>query len=404
MKILFLTDNFPPEVNAPATRTYEHCREWVRQGAEVTVITCFPNFPEGKLYEGYKNKLFKKESIDGIRVIRVWSYITANEGFFRRTIDYFSYGFMAFIFGLFVKTDIIVATSPQFFTVVSGRWLSLWKRKPWIMEVRDLWPVFIKSIYSNKPRILISYLEWWERRLYISANKIVVVTDAFKDYIVSRGIVPDKIFVVKNGANKELFTPRPKSKQLLDQYGLNNKFIVGYIGTHGMAHKLDFILECAASLEKDFPQYHFLFIGAGAEKRNLMQLANDLNINNLTMLDPVPKHQVADYLALVDLSLIPLRKIPVFRTVIPSKIFESSAMQVPILLGVDGESKALIEKYRAGLCFEPENATDFYEKLHTLYKDRALYSSCQNGCLALAEDFDRKNLALEMLEVIKNTS
>ena len=133
MRILFLTDNFPPEVNAPASRTFEHCREWVKMGADVTVVTCFPNFPQGKVYPGYKNKLYQKEMMDGIKVIRVWSYIVPNVGVLKRTLDFISYSVSSFIAGLFIKTDIIIATSPQFFTALSGRTLAFWKRKPWIM-------------------------------------------------------------------------------------------------------------------------------------------------------------------------------------------------------------------------------------------------------------------------------
>ena len=140
MRILFLSDNFPPEVNAPASRTFDHCREWVKAGAEVTVVTCAPNFPQGKVYPGYKNKLWQTEMMDGIRVIRVWTYMVPNKGFIKRTLDYISFSVTGFLAALFVKTDVIVATSPQFFTALAGRTLSWWKRKPWVMEVRDLWP------------------------------------------------------------------------------------------------------------------------------------------------------------------------------------------------------------------------------------------------------------------------
>lgn len=180
MKILFLTDNFPPEVNAPATRTYEHCKEWGQQGAEVTVVTCAPNFPQGKVYKGYSNKLYQHETMDGIHVIRVWSYITANEGFLKRTLDYISFSVSAFFAGLFQQADIIIATSPQFFTALSGRTLAFWKRKPWIMEVRDLWPESIKTVGAMKDNPIIRYFEWEEKRCYRSADKIVVVTDSFK--------------------------------------------------------------------------------------------------------------------------------------------------------------------------------------------------------------------------------
>lgn len=157
-EITFLSDNFPPEVNAPANRTYEHCREWVRSGVEVTVITCAPNFPKGRVYEGYKNKLYQTEIIDGIKVIRVWSYITANEGFVKRILDYISFAVASFIAGLFVKTDLIVATSPQFFTALSGWLLSIFKRKKWIFEVRDLWPESIMAVGAMKRNMAIRFL------------------------------------------------------------------------------------------------------------------------------------------------------------------------------------------------------------------------------------------------------
>ncbi|HRP54117.1 MAG TPA: glycosyltransferase family 4 protein, partial [Fluviicola sp.] len=190
MRILFLTDNFPPEVNAPANRTYEHCKEWVKAGVEVTVITCVPNFPKGQVYPGYKNKWKQEEMIDGIRVIRVWSYITANEGFIKRVLDYISYSITAFLAGLWIKTDVIVATSPQFFTALSGRWLGFFKRKPWIMEVRDIWPESIVAVGAMKKGAAIRFFEWLEKRMYKSATQIVVVTDAFKKNIVEKGIDP----------------------------------------------------------------------------------------------------------------------------------------------------------------------------------------------------------------------
>lgn len=402
MNILFITDNFPPEVNAPATRTYEHCREWVCQRAEVTVITCTPNFPQGKVYKGYSNKLYQKEILDGIRVIRVWSYITANEGFIKRTLDYISFSVSSFIAGLFQKTDIIIATSPQFFTALSGRTLSFWKRKPWIMEVRDLWPESIKTVGAMKDNLIIRYFEWEEKRCYRSAKKIIVVTDSFKKKLEERNISARKIEVIKNGVDLTMFNPMPKDEKLLEEFNLKGKKIIGYIGTHGMAHKLDFILQCAARM-KGGNNYHFLFIGDGAEKKKLLKLKEQLGCRNVTMLDSVSKQEVRRYLSLLDVALINLRKSELFTTVIPSKIFENAAMEIPILLGVDGEACYIIESYQAGLCFEPESEDDFNNKLDRLLNDPVLYKQCKAGCRKLAHDFDRKRLAKQMLEIIKNT-
>lgn len=400
MKILFLTDNFPPEVNAPASRTYDHCRRWVENGDEVTVITCAPNFPQGKVYDGYRNRLWQQEQVDGIRVIRVWSYIVANKGFVKRTLDFISFSVTSFLAGLFVKADVIIATSPQFFTALGGRTLAFWKRKPWIMEVRDLWPESIKTVGAMNDSPFIRYFEWQEKRCYRSARHIVVVTDSFKRKLAERGIPADKISVVKNGVDRSLFSPAPaKDAELLEKLGLQGKTVIGYIGTHGMAHKLDFILHCAAGLQKSAPQMHFLFLGNGAEKEYLRKLKDELGLNNVTMLDSVPKAEVRRYISLLDVCLINLRKSELFTTVIPSKIFENAAMEVPILMGVEGEAREIVEGYGAGLCFEPENEADFVKKLAEICRPE-FRESLREGARRLAADFDRKNLADNMQTII----
>lgn len=399
MRILFLSDNFPPEVNAPASRTFDHCREWVKQGHQVTVITCAPNFPQGKVYPGYKNRLWQEEEMEGIRVIRVWTYIVPNKGFFKRTLDYISFSITAFLAGLFNKTDLIVATSPQFFCALAGRTLSFWKRRPWVMEVRDLWPESIKTVgLVQKDNLFIRYFEWQEMRCYRSARRIVVVTDSFKQRMVERGIAADKIHVVKNGVNKDLFTPIPKDEALLDELQLRGKRIIGYIGTHGLAHKLDFILHCAKHLEER-SDLHFLLLGNGAAKDGLLQLKEKLGCTNVTMLDSVPKQEVSRYISILDVSLINLRKSSLFTTVIPSKIFENAGMGIPILMGVEGEAQQIVEGYGAGCCFEPENADDFRLKLNALLEP-STYEACKQGCLRLAADFDRKVLAQKMLNIL----
>ena len=399
MRLLFITDNFPPEVNAPATRTYEHCREWVREGADVTVISCTPNFPQGKVYEGYQNNLMSHEVVDGIKVIRVWSYISSNEGFLKRTLDYVSFAIMAFVAGLAIKTDIIVATSPQFFAAISGRWLAFFKRKPWVMEVRDMWPESIKTVGAMKGGKVLDFFEWLELRLYKSAKLIIPVTDSFKLDMISRGVDESKIRVIKNGANLSLYRNQPKQLDLEDELGLKEKFVIGYVGTHGMAHKLDFILDCAAKVTD--VSIHFLFIGSGAKKIELIAQAQTLQLTNVQFLDPVAKPEVWRYISILDAMVVPLKKSDLFKTVIPSKIFETAAMRTPILLGVDGEVRELVDNYGAGLFFEPENEKDFLRTVSLVKSKGQLYSDLQIGCEKLAQDFDRKKLAAQMLSEIQ---
>ena len=375
-------------------------REWVGKGYEVTVITCAPNFPHGKVYEGYKNKLFSLEEKDGIKVIRVWTYITANEGFLKRILDYISFAVMAFFVGLWIRTDIIVATSPQFFTAVAGRWLSFFKKKPWIMEVRDLWPESIAAVGAMNEGKIYKFLEWVELRLYKSAKKIIVVTDTFKRKISARGIQASKIDVHKNGVILDLFEPRPKAKELMEANPqFEGKKVFAYIGTHGMAHGLSFILNSLPKLQASLPQAHFLFIGEGAEKENLLKQAKDLNLDNVTFMPFVSKHEVVRYLSLMDVALVNLKKSDTFKTVIPSKIFEAAALQKPILLGLEGETKGIIESFNAGTCFEPENEEDFIAQCHAILKEQS-YKDYQKGCHELAEAFDRKQIALQVLETI----
>ena len=400
MRILFLTDNFPPETNAPATRTYEHCLKWINMGYQVTVITCFPNFPKGKVFEGYTNKLYQKENIDGITVIRVWSYIAENNGFVKRIIDYISYALTSFLFGLFVKTDLIIATSPQFFTAISGRMLSIFKRIPWVMEVRDLWPDSIAAVGSmNKSSKSFKMLKKIEHYLYLSASKIIVVTDSFKKYLIEKHqINQDKVGVFKNGVLVSNFK-KPKPNDVLtlkESLGLKNKIIISYLGTHGLAHGLKFILESISKISN--PDLHFLFIGDGAEKENLIKYSKTLHSKNFTFLKSVTKSEIPLYIEISDFSLVNLKKSGEFKNVIPSKIFENIAMYKPILLGVEGESKELIDDYEVGVCFEPENKESFLNAIKDIQKlDR---DSFKVNCNKMLTDFDRNNIAENLIKFI----
>jgi glycosyltransferase involved in cell wall biosynthesis len=369
-------------------------------GVDVTVITCFPNFPKGKIFKGYKNRIYQKESINGITVIRVWSYITENNGFIRRVFDYLSYAFTSFVFGLFIKTDLIIATSPQFFTAMSGRALSFFKRKSWVMEVRDLWPDSIVAVgYMNQNSLAFKFLKRIEHHLYLSASKIIVVTESFKNRLkLEHGIESSKIGVFKNGVLASNFKNIDKNNVLAlkKSLGIENKIIISYIGTHGVAHGLKFILDSIATLTD--PKLYFLFIGDGEEKQSLLRYSKTLESENFIFLDGVKKEDVSLYLDLSDFSLINLKKSEEFKSVIPSKIFESVAMYKPILLGVGGEAKELIEDYQTGICFEPENTESLNKAIYAIQKlDLELF---KDNCDKMLIDFDRDNIAEDLIKFI----
>ena len=402
MHILFLTDNFPPEVNAPASRTFEHCRIWAEAGHQVTVITCAPNFPAGKVFDGYKNKLWQTEDMDGIKVIRVWSYITANEGFIKRILDYVSFMPPAILAALFVrKPDLVIGTSPQFFTACAAYTVGLLKNIPFVFELRDIWPESIKAVGAMKDSFIIRLLEKIELFLYRKAKLIVSVTHSFKDILIKRGIDGNKIQVITNGVDASRFFQMEKDQALVERFGLQDHLVAGYVGTHGLAHHLETILETAAIAQTNGDKIKFILLGNGARKAELVKLAEAMQLKNVIFIDSVPKAEVPSYWSLLDVSIIHLKKMELFTSVIPSKLFECMAMGIPVLHGVAGESAKIVKDNDAGLVFEPEDAQTLYDYLLKLKNDPAVYQQYKANGLVAAQKYDRTHLANKFLDLLK---
>jgi glycosyltransferase involved in cell wall biosynthesis len=402
LRILFITDNFPPETNAPATRTFEHTRRWVRAGAHVTVITTAPNFPAGKLFPGYHNRLLQREWIEGVETVRVWSYITANEGFARRTLDYMSFMVTGFLAGLFLRRPaLIVCTSPQFFTACAAYVLSLLKRRPFVFELRDLWPDSILAVGAMPESKAIRALKRLEYFLYRKAALIVSVTNSFKSVLSSNGIPPEKIAVVHNGADLARFAPGPKPDELVKRHALQGKFVAAYIGTVGMAHGLETILEAASKLAAN-TAVAFVVVGDGAERSSLEAQAQRRSLSNVTFVGRVDKDEVRRYWRLADVALVLLRDRPVFRHVVPSKMFEAMATARPIVLGVLGESAELLTEAAAGVVIQPESADALAEAITRLAANpQELAAMGASGRRFVEAEFDRDKLAAAMLEDLR---
>lgn len=402
MHILFLTDNFPPEVNAPASRTFEHTREWVRAGHQVTVITCAPNFPKGKVFEGYRNRLWQSETMEGIRVIRVWSYIAANEGFLRRILDYVSFMVSATLAALFVrKVDLVIGTSPQFFTACAAYLVSTMKRIPFVFELRDLWPESIKAVGAMGDSFAIRMLERIEMFLYRKADAIVSVTHSFKRKLIERGIEGNKIHVVTNGVDLSRFSPIERDVVLAKELGVEGCFVGGYIGTHGLAHGLETLLDAAQMfLKQGRDDLRLLFLGDGARKAELKADAERRGLTNIIFVDSVPKDEVVRYWSLLNVSIIHLRDTDLFSTVIPSKMFESMGMGIPLLHGVPGESAGIVEREGVGIAFPSGNHRALCAAMLLLKDDTDRYALLRQRCLDAAPNYDRSRLAGEMLTVL----
>jgi glycosyltransferase involved in cell wall biosynthesis len=403
VRILFLTDNFPPETNAPARRTFEHARRWVQAGAQVTVVTTAPNFPAGKLIGGYRNRLLQREQHDGIETIRGWSYITANEGFARRTLDFLSFMVTGFLAGLFVKRpDVIVCTSPQFFTACAAYMLSLLRRRPFVFELRDLWPDSIVAVGAMRESASTRALRRLEYFLYRKAARIVSVTESFKTVLSGNGVPAEKIAVVRNGADLKGFTPGEKPAALVGRHGLQGKFVAAYIGTVGMAHGLGVLLDAAERLRREEPRIVFLVVGEGAERSALEAQSAARGLDNVRFTGPVGKDEVADYWRLADAALVLLLDRPVFRHVLPSKMFEAMATARPIVLGVLGESAQLVEGARAGVVVKPEDPAAIAEALARVLRNPQWAAEMgRNGRAFVEAELDRDKLAALMLEELK---
>jgi len=397
MHILFLSHYFPPEVNAPATRTYEHCRRWVAAGHQVTVITCAPNCPAGVLFDGYRNTWRQEESIDGIRVLRVWTYLAPNKGFLKRITNYLSYLCSATLHALTIRdADVIVATSPQFFCGWAGVLSSWLLRRPFVLEVRDIWPDSIVTLGAVKSGPAQRVLEWLERRMYAAARRIVTVGDGYRDRLLERGVPADRIAIIPNGVDTTQFVLPPHFLSLGNRAKNKQKFVCAYIGTVGMAHGLEVVLRAAQKL-KDAGRADVVFriVGDGAERNRLQSGAKSLRLDNIEFTGLVAKSRMPEMIAEADACLVHLKKAELFETVIPSKIFEIMAMNVPIIMGVRGQAQRIVLAPGAGIAMTPEDEDSLIAGIDAIDSNREAY---RQGRRYVSEHFDRDVLARQMLD------
>jgi glycosyltransferase involved in cell wall biosynthesis len=408
MRILFLSHYFFPEGNAPATRVYELTRRWVQRGHQVTVVTGVPNVPDGVVYAGYRNRWLQRERIDGVDVIRVWTYLAANKGTLRRILNYVSYMKAATLAGWLVRRpDIVIATSPQFFCGFAGALVSRLRRLPFVLEVRDLWPESIVAVGAMRHPRLIRFLEWLEHQLYAAATRIVTVGEGYRVKLVERGVAPERIEIVPNGVDLEAFVPRQGDPAVRAEWDLGNRFVCAYVGTIGMGSGLEVVLRASRRLRAlGRDDIRFLLVGDGAVREALEASARAEGLSHVVFTGRLPKSRMPEILAACDACLVHLTRTELFKTVLPSKIFEAAAMQRPIILGVAGFAAELVTQAQAGICIEPENDTELVEAVTKLADDPALgrqlgVSGCERIAkrYAYAELAERYSLYLEKLVV-----
>ncbi len=389
-------------MGAPAARIHELSRTWVQRGHRVTVITGAPNHPSGVLYEGYKNRLFHREKVDGIDVLRVYVFLTPNKGVFKRILNYLS--FMVTSFAAAVcrtgKYNVVVATSPQIFAAISGYAISKVKGSPFVFEVRDLWPKAIEALGVLKNKWLIRFFETIEMFLYRYSKHIVGVVNGIKTDLVTRGIEGKKISVIPNGVDLELFYPRDRGDVVRSQHNLQEKFIVSYIGNHGLVHALDKVLLGAKRLENG--NVAFLFVGEGSQKEELIRIKKEKRINNVFFISRQLRQRIPLFIADSDACVVSQKKDDFFSYTLSAKLFEIMACACPIILSANGDSRELVERAGCGIWVEPENPAALADGVLRLYRDPQLCQELgEKGRRFVKKYFDREKFAIQYEEILQ---
>lgn len=404
MRILYLSQYFPPEVGATQTRAYEMARYLVSAGHQVTMLTEVPNHPSGIIPPEYRGKAYERAPLDGIDVIRVWVKASSVKTFSTRMLFYTTYMINAALAGLVLARghyDAIYATSPPLFVGGAALAISYLRRIPLLFEVRDLWPesaVALNEITSTRAAALAGKLE---EMCYNRSRCVVVVTEGIRRRLEERGFGA-KLALIPNGANTELFRPDPdEGAALRSELGLSGKFLVIYAGIHGMAQGLETVLEAARQLQGE-PDVHFLFVGEGPKKRDLLNQQDALGLANVTMLAEQPRGSMPAYMSAADVALVPLRRLDLFRGALPSKMFDAWACGCPVVLSIDGEARQVLEQADGGVFVEPENSRQMADVLLQLKANpERLRHLGQNGRRFVEQYYSRERLAARLEALLR---
>jgi colanic acid biosynthesis glycosyl transferase WcaI len=409
VKILYVSQYFPPEMGAPAGRAAELSRLWVEDGHEVTVLTGIPNHPTGIVPPEYRSKfrrLVTHDAYHGVNVVRTWLLPFPNRKAYERMLNYSSFCISSATTGVFLdKPDLVIATSPQLLVGLSGWWLARYNGVPFVFEVRDLWPESLAAVGMGGPNSLLHRsLASVAGFLYRSCDRLVVVTPAFKEYLIQYWRVPDeKIFVVQNGVETSLFSRLASNVAIRRELGAEEKFVASYIGTMGNAHGLETLLEAASHLRERAPHVLFLLVGEGAEKARIVSLARSRGLTNVRFVDQQPRDKVPAYITASDACLVLLKRTELFKTVLPTKMLEFMSCARPVILGVDGHARSVMEQANAGIFFTPEDPAALADGVMRLAADPGLRESLgRNGRQHILHYFSRQDTAKLYLDVLQD--
>ena len=408
MRILLLTQYFPPETGAAQNRLSDLAHRLVSAGHKVSVLTSMPNYPQGRVFEGYRGRMFLSETKGGSRILRGWCYVTQNRGFISRLLNYCSFAICAFFVGVLAagKQDLIVVESPPLFLGITGVALSRWRGAAMILNVSDLWPESAVSMGILRSRSLIKLASALERCIYRCSYAITGQTEGIVEYIRSCASgMP--VELVTNGVDPQLFSDAARERSdIRAEFGFENKFIVGYTGLHGLAQHLETLLEAAETLATANQGILFAFFGDGPDKHRLEKVAADKQLTNVVFFSPQARERMPGILASLDAAVVPLKNVPLFSGALPSKLFECMAAGLPIVLSAPrGEASALVECANAGICVPPENSTGLAEAIKSLALDPAFSRILgDNGRRYVCCHYDRQEIARRFMNLLPRIS
>jgi glycosyltransferase involved in cell wall biosynthesis len=401
MRILYISQYFPPEVGATQTRALEMASNLVRQGHQVTVLTEFPNHPRGIIPPQYRGRYLEHERLGDLDVVRTWVFARPFKNFYTRMGFYLSFMLSASIFGSLLrgKYDVVYATSPPFFVGAAGLWLSRWKNAKFVFEVRDVWPQSAVELGELHNPLIIRLAEWLENAFYEKAERIIAVTQGIYDTLAKRGFSPPKLRLVLNGTNTEVFANR--GNHLKARLGLQDKFTVLYAGIFGIAQGMEQLVDLVECLKSN-SDVHFLFIGEGPLKQKVIELKEEMFLSNLTLLDEIARENIADYISAADCCLVPLKNKPLFLGALPSKMFDFMACEKPVIVSVDGEAKRVVEESGAGIFAEPENTEQMtWAILRLKNSPEECRRMGKAGRAFVQQHFSRRQKALELESILQ---
>jgi len=411
VKILYVSQYFPPEMGAPSARASELAQHWARAGHDVSVLTGFPNHPTGVVLDEWRGRwrrLVYRENIGGVDVFRTWLWPLPNRKAHERMRNYASFCVSAALRGMAIpRPDVIIASSPQLLVGLSGWWIAFVRQVPLVFEVRDLWPESLTAVgVGDEDSLLHHALAAVAKFLYQRSDRIVVVTPAFKEHLMRRWRVPaEKIAVVENGVETDLFKPAPAAANNASrrELAVEGKFLVCYIGTMGMAHGLGTLLDAAAQLQRRNSNAQFLLVGEGAEKERIKTIAQSRGLTNVRFLDQQPREKIPAFISASDACLVLLKKTDVFKTVIPTKMLEFMSCARPVILGVDGQARQILEDAGAGLVIEPENSEALVTAINQLSSNREVGEVLgQKGREYILQHLSRGRTAEKYIDVLSS--